>query len=103
MEVAPLDSAVRSSGGVIDFGRRRMLVAHAMPGDSVVAGKRHADYCLVTARWYGNPVELYRSTDADTIVLSSDMNRRRRLRYYNELTAAGIPVIDLGERPLSSY
>lgn len=103
MEVAPLDSAVRSSDGVIDFGRRRMLVAHAMPANSVVAGKRHADYCLVIARWYGNPVELYRSTDADTIVLSSDMNRRRRLRYYNELTAAGIPVIDLGERPLSSY
>lgn len=103
MEVAPLDSAVRSSGGVIDFGRRRMLVAHAMPANSVVVGKRHADYCLVTARWYGNPVELYRSTDADTIVLSSDMNRRRRLRYYNELTAAGIPVIDLGERPLRSY
>lgn len=103
MEVAPLDSAVWSSGGVIDFGRRRMLVAHAMPANSVVVGKRHADYCLVTARWYGNPVELYRSTDADTIVLSSDMNRRRRLRYYNELTAAGIPVIDLGERPLSSY
>lgn len=103
MEVASLDSAARKSAGVIDFGRRSMLVAHAMPCDSAIAGKRHADYCLVTARWYGNPVELFRSIDADTIVLSSDMNRRRRLRYYNELTAAGIPVIDLGERPLSSY
>lgn len=103
MEITPLDSVVRSSGSVIDFGWRRMLVAHTMQGDSAKVGNRHADYCLVTARWYGNPAALYRSIDADTIVLSSDINRRRRLRYYNELTAAGIPVIDLGERPLSSY
>lgn len=103
MEIAPLDSCALSHGGVIDFGRRGMLPAHAIPDDSASFSARHADYCLVTARWYGNPVALYHSTGADTIVLSHDMNRRRRLRYCSELTAAGIPVIDLGERPLSSH
>ena len=60
------------------------------------------DYCLVTAKWYGDPVELARRSGADTVVLSTEINSRRRKRYKMELDAAGVPVIDLGIRQLNS-
>lgn len=103
IELIPLDTVATVNGGIVSLGRHSMLVPHIFEGD---AGDNYArercDYCLLTAKWYGDPVALYHSGNADTIVLSTDMNRRRRQRYYRELTAAGIPAIDLGERPLSS-
>lgn len=114
-----------NSNGIIPFGKKKMLIAYLLtrvrnhqPSADTSGYKthnnsadniqqeysiEHADYCLLTSAWHGDPVSLYRSINADTIVLSNDINRRRRLRYNKELTEAGIPVIDLGERPLMSY
>lgn len=100
-EVYPLGSAALHADGTVHFGHRRMIVAgHVYRQDSC---SMSTDYCLVTAQWYGSPVELYHSVTADTVVLSSEINRRRRQRYFNELTAARIPVIDLSKTPLMSY
>lgn len=123
IEMHELDDKICEKNGVIPFGEKYMLIAHLIPsnssqsnekqeGSGVVASgdvsmcsavNKHADYCLITAKWYGDPVALYKSVDADTIVLSNDINRRRRQRYFSELTAANIPVIDLSEQPLMSY
>lgn len=112
IEMLPLDSVSAQSGGTIEFGSRHMrVVSRAKDKDKkpidtdtidVNTDSPVVDYCLVTAKWYGDPVALYRSVNADTIVLSNDINRRRRQRYHRELTAAGIPAIDLAEQPLSS-
>lgn len=121
IDISSLDSVVATSRGILPFGHRKMVVAHAV-GNSSASRNTHSgnnnqsdnsmvgrvnsmdqsDYCLITAKWYGNPVELSKMINADTIVLSRDINRRRRERYYRELASAGIPVIDLGTRPLSS-
>lgn len=104
VDIQPLDSQSLTAGGTLRFGCRVMLVAHAVDDDS--AGSRNAmtrtDYCLVTAKWYGDPVELARRCCADTVVLSTEINSRRRKRYKMELEAAGVPVIDLGIRQLNS-
>ncbi len=104
VDIQPLDSQLMTADGTLRFGRRVMLVAHA--ADEGSAGSRNAmtktDYCLVTAKWYGDPVELARRSGADTVVLSTEINSRRRKRYKMELEAAGVPVIDLGIRQLNS-
>lgn len=104
VDIQPLDSQSLTAGGTLRFGRGVMLVAHA--ADEGSAGSRNAmtrtDYCLVTAKWYGDPVELARRSGADTVVLSTEINSRRRKRYKMELEAAGVPVIDLGTRQLNS-
>lgn len=97
IDIQPLDSASLDPTRVIRFGHRRVAVATVLPSADTTV-----DYCLVTSKWYGRPVELYSTVNADTIVLSSDINRRRRNRYKKELEEAGIPVIDLSDRPLSS-
>ncbi len=103
IDIRPLDSVAACSGGVVDFGSRSILVATARHADSIAAPtSRHTDYCLVSSKWYGDPVDLFRNANTDTIVLSTDINRRRRIRYYRELQQASIPAIDLGTRPLSS-
>lgn len=115
LDIHPLDSASLAPDASLRFGSRSMVVAHAMQescqrpdaGSAVCWSSRSSnsvrhDYCLVTARWYGDPVALYGSANADTIVLSSDINRRRRMRYARELEAAGIPSVDLGNRSLNA-
>ena len=95
--------AAACSGGVVDFGSRSILVATSRHADSIAAPTScHTDYCLVSSKWYGDPVDLFHNANTDTIVLSTDINRRRSLRYYRELQQASIPAIDLGTRPLSS-
>lgn len=95
--IRPLDTTSLQPDGTISFGSGRMLVATALPDDTVAAA-----YCLVTSGWYGDPVRLHASLRADTMLLSSDINRRRRNRYSRELKEAGIPVIDLSARGLHS-
>lgn len=101
MEILPLDSSLLSKDAVTNLGSRTMRIAHAINQfNEVKLGK--ADYCLVTSCWYGDPVSLYDIANVDTIVLSLDINQRRRLRYAKELKEAGVPVIDLGERQLGA-
>lgn len=102
--VLPLDSTTLLPGSRLRFGGKDMVIAHALPHNpGVEISTAKVDYCLLTARWYGKPVELYGALNVDTMVVSMDMNSRRRRRYVRELTAAGIPVIDLAARPLMSY
>lgn len=109
VDIYPLGRVALHGDGALRFGRRRMLLATELPvsaktGDSIIYRRDvRADYCLVTAQWYGDPVALHSSISADTIVLSGEINRRRRNRYLRELSSAGIPVIDLSSRPLMSY
>lgn len=103
IDIRPLDSVAAYSDGIVDFGSRSILVATSLHTDSIAAPtSRHTDYCLVSSKWYGDPVDLFSNANTDTIVLSTDINRRRRIRYYRELQQASIPAIDLGSRPLSS-
>lgn len=101
LEIQPLDSTSLTKGAVAKLGRRKVRIAHALNYFDE-AELEKADYCLVTSRWYGDPVALYDIVNVDTIVLSLDINKRRRLRYGKELKEAGVPVIDLGERQLSA-
>ncbi|MDE6198725.1 MAG: ComEC/Rec2 family competence protein [Muribaculaceae bacterium] len=102
IDIHPLDSLSLRHDAMLRFGRRTMVVAHAMPRPAPDYSGVKPDYCLVTARWYGDPVALSRKVHADTIVLGSDINRRRRRRYASELDAAGVPYVDLGGRRLGS-
>ncbi|MDE6317850.1 MAG: hypothetical protein K2L73_05580, partial [Muribaculaceae bacterium] len=103
IEMMSLDSVAAMHGGILPFGRHGMRVAHLSDGEGVYCNTvMRCDYCLVTAKWYGDPVKLYHTFEADIIVLSTDINRRRRERYFRELKSAGIPVIDLGTQALAS-
>lgn len=104
VDVCPLDSVAAATGGRIRFGSRYMVIAHAFPhrlGGADVVGR--SDYLLITAGWYGDPVALGHWIGADTIVISMDMNSRRRHRYMRELQAAEMPAVDLADRPLMSF
>ncbi len=101
LEILPLDSTSLSKDAVANLGCKTMRIAHAITQFEEVKLDK-ADYCLVTSRWYGDPVALYDIANVDTIVLSLDINKRRRLRYGKELKEAGVPVIDLGEQQLSA-
>lgn len=103
IEIVPLDTTTLSRDAVVAMGRRRVRVAHAMEKEAEASRYAvKADYCLVASKWYGNPVELYQRANVDTMVLSLDINRRRRQRYAKELIEAGVPVIDLEKRGLSA-
>lgn len=92
--------ALTDSGNLpISFGNHKMQIA-VKP--STVTPNLDADYCFVPREWYGSPVSLAKACGSDTIVLARDMNSIRRKRYARELQRYSIPVIDLGQRGLSS-
>jgi len=61
------------------------------------------DYAVVCAGFRGDIIELAGRMKADTIILSSDLNKRRHDRYERELRAARIPVISLRDRSFSIH
>lgn len=76
--------------GVIDFGGLTMKMAN-----SPSAFHQHTDYCIANKAFKGDVVELAAMCNADTILLTADMNKRRRERYVRELSAEGVPHINL--------
>lgn len=74
-----------------DFGGKEYKIAAAdvESTDSVAAA-----YCIVNRHFRGDVVALGMRCNADTLLLTADINQRRRNRFMKELKAAGINVID---------
>ena len=58
---------------------------------------RPVDYLLVTRHFRSAIVTLALTANADTILLSGDIAKRRRQRFKRELEAGSVPDLDLGE------
>ena len=88
------DNASSPSGNrALAFGPHRVAVVNsaAMPCDTAA----RYDYLVVCRGFTGDVVGLSRSLRADTVLLGTDINGRRRHRYERELAAAGQPVRSL--------
>lgn len=74
-----------------DFGGKEFKIA----GRNVEStDTMPAAYCIVNHHFKGDVVVLAERCNADTILLTSDINSRRRNRYLRELESAGRNVID---------
>lgn len=79
------------SAGVINIAGRRYLWADS-PNPEFDSAR--ADYLIVTRNYRSDIVDLAQIAPVDTIVLSSDIPKIRRERYFRELREAGVPAID---------
>lgn len=74
-----------------DFGGKRFKMAGA---NVEATDSAPATYCIVNHYFRGDIVALAGRCNADTVLLTSDINSRRRKRYLNELEEAGINAMD---------
>lgn len=85
----------------IEAGGKRFVMVTA--DSSVPVIEDRVDYALVCAGFRGDVVDLASKVNADTILLSSDINNRRHARYLRELQTAGIAVRSLRDRGYAYY
>lgn len=88
---------VVASGNLLSFCWQSITIVN---DESYLYGSKGngGDYLLVCRGFKGDVVDLALHMDADTILLSNDINAIRHARYLRELTTAGIPCRSLRER-----
>ena len=65
--------------------------------DKIIKTDEKAALVIVTSKYRGDIVQLAQVVNCDSILLSTEINKRRRTRYLRELTDANIPARDLSE------
>ena len=93
---------VRRDSDIITVGSRKfaLVAGKEAPIDTI---GQHVDYAVVCSGFRGEILDIVRQLRADTIVLSSDLNKRRHDRYYRELLDASVPVFSLRDRGVISH
>lgn len=94
-----VDTVIQAADGrrnhMLTFGEYRLAVVNN--GGITDSIGQKVEYLIVGAGFKGDIVELTRFINCDTLLLGTDINRRRRKRYLNEANAAGVNVRDLGD------
>lgn len=95
MQVDTLSLFSTDVNRIINFGDYKLaLVNNDTVKDSIV---ERFHYLIVGGGFKGDIGKLISKFNCDTLLLGSDINRRRRLRYFRESMEAGIPVRDLSD------
>lgn len=92
------NSVCRFKYPLLETATHRIVIADR---DSIARQPGKIDILLVCRGFKGDIVELASMIEADTILLSSDINPRRRNRYEAECVSAGLAVRNLAEKPYS--
>lgn len=98
--LSPSDSMfpARLSGNLlIAHGHSFMFVSHSVSTDSLVGIS--PDYLVVCRGFKGDVCALAEAVDADSVLLSYDLNSRRHDSYFARLSAAGFRVRSLRHSP----
>lgn len=80
-------------------GRRFMLLYGAVPKTDTVVAK--VDYAVICHGFRGDVTTLGSTIDADSVLLSADLNLRRHDRYFRELRESGAKVRSLKNSPFA--
>lgn len=83
------------SHGNLTFGNKNIAILT----DSIEFKKRHTDYALICRGYRGSIPDIVNGLRPDSIILSHDLHPRRAQRYEMECKQAGVPVINLRQRP----
>lgn len=68
-------------------------------GANAPSAKGHVDYAVIDRKFRGRISSLATLLSPDTLMLATNLPTSRRMAYRDSCVAAGIPVIDLRERP----
>lgn len=85
------DRACAGHNVMIEYGKQRIVVVNS---NEIPRGVS-ADYLIVCRGFKADIVGLATSVECDSILLGSDINSRRRRRYFNELRETGRAVRSL--------
>lgn len=90
------NSVCRFNYPLLETATRRIIIAD---NDSLTLPKGKVDILLVCRGFKGDILTLARAMDADSVMLSTDLNPLRRNRYEAECLGAGIAVRNLSTNP----
>lgn len=85
----------RYSHGNLTFGNKNIAILTGRVGFK----KLHTDYALICRGYRGSIPGIVNMLRPDSIIISHDLHPRRAHRYEMECKQAGVPVINLRQRP----